>query len=201
MKSTSLLLALLLTAKLGAADAPLSNSASLSQQIYPGVMAVWYGKTKQESNHIASTREPIVTKTADGWVITFREAAPDPLAGLLHTLPTFPTGDDMTKRSSEMVAELAKQRATTNWSTHNGYPIIRVSPYEFGLREDGAVVWRKIAEPAKPAAPVATEPHIEGHWEETPDPKGSGLSIGKHWVPDAPKAAPAPATTASKSKP
>ncbi len=95
MKTTiSILLALLLAARLGAADAPITTSLSLAMPQLDTMTATasdGVGYVKFDGgyyNHglkmltlssavatVISQREPIVTRTADGWSITFAEPA------------------------------------------------------------------------------------------------------------------------------
>ncbi len=165
-KLTLAILALLLAARLGAADAPTSSysvpasqmlTLSLSIETYDKlVIGDWFTlrnddwPTTKKPHSIAISqsvlgtsqtllvkREPIVTRTADGWSITFREpvavAAPSQMPAVVPQLTANPP-------------------PATNWNTHNGYPIIRVSPYEFGLRSDGVVVWRRERQEPPPTA-------------------------------------------------
>ncbi len=83
MKTLHIALALLLTAKLGAADAPKVFAPPQSLSVpssftVSGTLSFSVGLSSHQDPDgqfrvFHSTREPIVTKTADGWVITFRE--------------------------------------------------------------------------------------------------------------------------------
>lgn len=91
MKTPIALLALLLAVKLGAADATPTPSVPVAPSITGNIVLIGDGTRDKplaifppnadgKYDRLITTREPVVTRTADGWEITFKEPAKPALA-------------------------------------------------------------------------------------------------------------------------
>ncbi len=160
-KLTLALLALLLAARLGASDFSLQITGSISgtttdPRVVTASLSVTsinaadnYKPTRNSIGNavkITSDREPIVTRTADGWTITFKEAAaakPEPITERTYTY-SYPVHPVVTSTRSELVNVGEVWRYEYNINRENLFEESYIRDDEVLAVENGYVQYRKV---------------------------------------------------------